>query len=335
MVVSLAAQKRVQFYGSPDLKSWKLLSKFGPAGEPKKPNWECPDLFELPIEGEPGKTRWLLAAHMGSGAIAGGSGGEYFTGIFDGKQFIPDSASSQWVDFGRDFYAPVSWSGIPASDGRRIWIGWMNNWETCLSPTYPWRSAMSVPRELSLRRIDDTLRLCQRPVREFQKLRETKLEINDRQLNSESLPVDVHGQQLEIVLEVQLETATDFGVRVLKGNDEQTVIGYDTQMRSMYVNRTKSGNVAFHPAFSGRHSGPLEPDDQRRIRLRILVDTCSVEVFGNDGQTVITDLVFPQPDSTGVELFASGGACRLISCDVHTLKSVWSPVSRGADVPLP
>ena len=154
MVVSMATAKYVQFYGSKDLKTWEHLSNFGPAGVRDKPNWECPDLFELPIEGEPGKTRWVLEVDMGNGSIAGGSGGEYFVGTFDGVTFQCDHdiGKSQWVDFGRDFYAPVSWSDIPESDGRRIWLSWMNNWETNLVPTSPWRSAMSIPRTLSLRR---------------------------------------------------------------------------------------------------------------------------------------------------------------------------------------
>lgn len=323
MVVSLAVQKRLQFFGSTDLKTWTLLSEFGQAGAPNKLNWECPDLFELPIEGEPGKTRWVLEADMGSGAIAGGSGGEYFTGVFDGKKFVADSTKSQWVDFGRDFYAPVSWSDIPVADGRRIWIGWMNNWETCLNPTYPWRSAMSIPRELTLRRIDGHLRLCQKPVRELQQLRDKMMVIRDQSLTSEPLAVDLRGQQLEILLEVQPDSAAEFGVRVLKGNSEQTVVGYSTKSRTVFVDRTKSGNVSFHPAFSGRHEGPLEPNAQGNIQLQIFVDACSVEVFGNRGETVITDLVFPDPNSNGVELFATGGACRVVSCQIHSLKSIW------------
>ena len=323
MVVSLAAKKQLQFFESTDLKKWKLLSEFGPAGTPNKLNWECPDVFELPIEDEPGKTRWVIKADMGNGAIAGGSGGEYFTGVFDGSKFVADSTTSQWVDFGRDFYAPVSWSDIPTSDGRRIWIGWMNNWETCLNPTHPWRSAMSIPRELTLRRIDGTLRLCQKPVRELQLLREKMVEIKDRSLNNEPLSVDVRGQQLEIILEVKPELGTEFGVRVLKGKEEQTVVGYSKKSRSVFVDRTKSGNVSFHPAFSGRHAGPLELNDQGNIRLQIFVDACSVEVFGNGGESVITDLVFPDPNSNVVELFAAGGTCHIVNCQIHTLKSVW------------
>ena len=90
------------------LKDWDLLSEFGPAGVKNKPNWECPDLFELPIEGEPGKTRWVLEVDMGSGSVAGGSGGEYFVGTFDGTKFTSDNELShvKWVDYGRDSTHP-------------------------------------------------------------------------------------------------------------------------------------------------------------------------------------------------------------------------------------
>jgi glycine/D-amino acid oxidase-like deaminating enzyme len=117
--------------------------------------------------------------------------------------------------------------------------------------------------------------------------------------------------------------SSDLGVRVLKGDAEQTVIGYSTKSRTVFVDRTKSGNVSFHPAFAGRHAGPLEPNAQGNIRLQIFVDACSVEVFGNSGETVITDLVFPDSNSNGVELFAAGGTCRVVSCQIHAMKSVW------------
>ena len=175
MVVSLAKEKVLVFYASEDLKQWKELSRFGPAGAKDKPNWECPDLFELPVEGEEGKKLWVLEVDMGSGSVAGGSGGEYFVGHFDGTTFTAIQ-DAQWVDFGRDFYAPVSWSGIPEADGRRIWIGWFSNWQTCLVPTSPWRSCMSVPRSLSLRKVPaidgksaQRYTMVQRPVKELRR----------------------------------------------------------------------------------------------------------------------------------------------------------------------
>ena len=323
MVVSLAAKKRVQFYASADLKKWTYLSDFGPAGVAAKPNWECPDLFELPVVGEAGKSRWVLKADMGSGSVAGGSGGEYFTGVFDGKTFAADSKESQWVDYGRDFYAPVSWDNVPAKDGRRIWLGWMNNWETCLNPTHPWRSAMSVPREVTLRRIGEKLRLCQVPVRELETLRGKPEEIGETLLKDATKAIASRGRQFELLLKLDPGTARHVGVRALKGEGEETVIGYDVAAKKMYVDRTKSGDVGFHKAFAGVHSGPLEPDSDGLVALRILIDASSVEVFGNRGETAITDLVFPEATSDRLELFASGGQAKIISCRVFPLKSIW------------
>ncbi|MBI3866264.1 MAG: glycoside hydrolase family 32 protein [Planctomycetia bacterium] len=323
MPVSLAVQKRLRFYGSPDLKQWTLLSEFGPAGVKEKLNWECPDLFELPIAEEAGGTRWVLKADMGSGAVAGGSGGEYFIGTFDGQTFTPDALESQWVDFGRDFYAPVSWSDVPASDGRRLWIGWMNNWETCLNPTYPWRSAMSVPREVTLRRIQGRLRLCQNPVAELKMLRGELTKVRDMQLKNSATPAAVKGQQFEIVAEFEVGSAREFGVHVLTGAGQMTIVGYDTRASELFVDRGKSGIVDFHKSFAGRHAGPLTVEN-RRVRLHIVVDRSSVEVFGNQGETAITDLVFPDAGSDGVEFYAREGDARLISCDIWPLASVWT-----------
>jgi fructan beta-fructosidase len=329
MVVSLANQKRVQFYGSPNLKDWKLLSEFGPAGEPKAPNWECPDLFELPIEGQPGKTRWVLEVDMGSGSIAGGSGGQYFIGSFDGEKFVSDRPLDEvhWVDYGRDFYAPVSWSDIPEVDGRRIWLGWMNNWQTCLVPTTPWRSAMSIPRTLALREINGQLRMVQRPVRELASIRGDKVSLGPIPLKAgevRSLSSQLSGLRLEIdaELDVASSIASEVGIRVRVGKDEHTAIGYDVKTQQLFVDRTRSGDVSFHKAFAGRHAGPLTPIDGK-VRLHIFVDDSSVEVFGNDGEIVITDRIFPDDRNTGVEVYATGGTATLPRFDGWRLKSIW------------
>ena len=318
MVVSLANEKRLQFYASENLKDWTFLSEFGPAGVAEKPNWECPDLFPLAIEGEPGEVRWLLETDIGGGAIAGGSGGEYFVGTFDGTRFVPDSPESQWVDHGRDFYAPVSWSGIPEADGRRIWIGWMNNWETANVPTQPWRGSMSLPRSLSLRRTPDGLRLVQHPIQELESLRRDHVHLEDRTLDNGALVLPIDGQQLEVKAEFESIDAAEFGVRVLRGPVEATVVGIDAAHSSLFVDRNRSGDVAFHDRFAGRHDGPIRLEGGR-ARLHLFVDASSVEVFGDDGLTVITDRVFPDPESRGVELFATGGRARLVSLDAWTL----------------
>ncbi len=327
MVVSMANDLYVQFYGSSNLKDWTHLSNFGPAGLRGKPNWECPDLFELPIEGEKGETRWVLEVDMGNKAIAGGSGGEYFVGHFDGRVFEPehDLDSVRWVDYGRDFYAPVSWSDVPASDGRRLWLAWMNNWETAILPTHPWRSAMSLPRSLALRRTAEGLRMVQRPVVELEALRGAEVRLSAFQLSPGNTSLDAQGivgNQVEIQVEFEPGTATSFGLLVSKGGEEETVVGYDVARQELFVDRSRSGEVDFHPAFAGRHAGPL-PLDEGRVRLQLFVDTSSVEVFGNDGYTVITDRIFPDPSSQAIELFSEGGEAKVHSLSFWPLRSVW------------
>ncbi|HEY8837746.1 MAG TPA: glycoside hydrolase family 32 protein, partial [Dehalococcoidia bacterium] len=171
MAVALPNEKKVNFYTSHDLKRWKYVSEFGPAGATGG-QWECPDLFSLPIEG--GGRKWVLIVNINPGGPAGGSGTQYFTGRFDGTRFVADAGARdiRWADYGPDFYAGVSWNDTPKSDGRRIWLGWMSNWLYAQDvPTSPWRSSMTVPRELSLRRTPGGLRLVQKPVGELKKLR--------------------------------------------------------------------------------------------------------------------------------------------------------------------
>lgn len=141
----------------------------------------------------------------------------------------------------------------------------------------------------------------------------------------ESRPVSLKttGQQLDIQLELSAGDAARFGIRVLKRGSQQTEIGYDIPSKSLYVDRNRSTRSDLHKAWRGRHAGPLSVENEGPIRMRVLVDAGSVEVFGGHGETVITDLVFPGPDCDQVELFAEGGSCRVLSCEVHKLKSVW------------
>ncbi len=203
---------------------------------------------------------------MGGGSLAGGSGGEYFVGHFDGTTFTA-TQDARWVDFGRDFYAPVSWSDMPESDGRRIWIGWFNNWETCLVPTFPWRSCMSVPRTLSLRKVpasgakgDQSYTMIQRPVKEFRQLRTKSVSLATSGATWPPIAVTKPGDvsDMNFVLETTLQpgTARSCGLRIRTGDDEFTEVGYDRERAAIYVDRRKSGNVDFHKAFAGRHEAP-------------------------------------------------------------------------------
>ncbi len=326
MVVSMANDKYVEFYNSTDLKEWTYLSRFGPAGVEGKPNWECPDLFELPVEGAPGETKWVLEVDMGDGSVAGGSGGEYFIGDFNGREFTcdHDPQVSQWVDYGRDFYAPVSFADIPKSDGRRIWIGWMNNWETNLVPTKPWRSAMSIPRVLSLRKSGNSYKLIQTPVMEMKTLRGEATTLSNMTVDGETSlsSLKIGGEQLELIATLEIGSTDQCGLKFRVGENEATVVGYDVSSGHLFVDRTKSGETDFHPAFAGKHKAPLKPVDGM-IKLHIFVDASSIEVFADDGATVLTDRIFPDPGSVDVHAFAHGGKAKLTGLKAWKLNSVW------------
>ena len=337
MTVSLSAEHKVRFYGSDNLKAWTLLSEFGPAGATGGV-WECPDLFELPLPGTNDK-RWVLAVNMNPGSVAGGSGGQYFVGHFDGTRFVADrdslipptpgrsaSESALWFDYGPDYYAAVSWSDVPASDGRRLWLGWMSNWEYGGDvPTSPWRSAMSIPREVGLRRTAEGIRLVQKPAREMESLRDRHFAFKGGDLSEANAWLKerhVQGDQLELMVEFEPQSSGAEGVKVLKGDKEATVIGVDRQRGQAFVDRTQSGNVMFHQKFSGVYDAPL-PVHDGRVKLHVFVDASSVEVFVNDGERVFTSLVYPSAASRAVEFFGSATSAKITSLNVWTLKSIW------------
>ena len=329
MVVSLSKEQKVRIYGSPDLKRWEALSDFGPAGVTGSDVlWECPDLFELPVDGQPGNKKWVLIVNINPGGVAGGSGGEYFIGSFDGRKFTNDHPADKalFVDYGKDFYAGVTFSDVPKSDGRRLLLGWMSNWQYAQSePTSPWRTAQSIPRELSLKKFSDGLRLVQQPIRELRSLRG-----RHEALRMIRLGAGLHlkklnllpGDALEIIAEFEISKASVVSLRLRTGGEEETVVGYDATTQKMFVDRTRSGNVSFDQNFSGRQEAPLAPHGNS-VKLHLFVDRSSVEVFGNEGQAVITDRIFPHQHSQAIELDSSGAQARCRSLEIWQLKSAW------------
>jgi len=141
MTVALPDLHQIAFYSSPDLKSWKHLSNFGPVAEIGG-CWECPDLFKL-------NDKWILLVSLNPGGYQVGSGTQYFIGQWNEKEFIADDSKTRWLDYGRDNYAGVTFNNTP--DEEKIFLGWMSNWEYAHTfPTQPWRGAMTLPRKLTL-----------------------------------------------------------------------------------------------------------------------------------------------------------------------------------------
>ena len=127
-IMILAAHDRVMIYSSPDLKSWSFESQFGEKAGAHGGVWECPDLFPLKISGQH-QIKWVMLVSINPGGPNGGSATQYFTGEFDGHNFVPDNTDEKWIDWGPDNYAGSTWSEIPLTDGRRIFLGWMSNWQ--------------------------------------------------------------------------------------------------------------------------------------------------------------------------------------------------------------
>ena len=329
MLVALPTRHKVRFYGSPDLKHWEQLSEFGPSGATGGV-WECPGLYKLPVDGNPNQSKWMLQVDLNPGGPNGGSGSQYFIGNFDGKRFTEDPSAkgeTHWSDYGKDFYAVQSFSNIPPKDGRRIWIAWMNNWQYGQQiPTHPWRSAMTIPRSLSLKTLDDGIHLVQQPVDELKKLRSKHRHFDEKILDGNSDLLEnagVKGKLLEIEARFKVNDAEKLGLKVAKGNQQETIVGYDANNKNMYVDRTHSGDVSFNDKFPGVLKAPL-PTDDGEIKLHIFLDKSSVEVFGDNGRVTLTDRIFPFPDSNGISLFAKGGPAELISLDIWHLKSIWN-----------
>ncbi len=299
MVVALPKEHKVRFYTSPDLKAWKPLSDFGPAGA-MEGLWECPDLFPLRVEGSNEK-RWVLVVSINPGGPAGGSGVQYFVGDFDETGFknANPSATALWADYGKDFYAATSFSDIPVKDGRRIWIGWFSNWQYARNePTEVWRTIQSVPRELGLKNTPAGLRLIQRAVRELTARRQKGMELKGVTLEEANRRLaSFHA----VTYEVEIEMEGEGGLLTRKGSIEETRVGADGAGR-VFIDRSRSGAVGFHGAFPGRH------EVSGSSRLHVLVDRSSIELFAGDGESVISDRIFPAAGSDGLQLFGAPGA---------------------------
>lgn len=326
-IMVLAVGDRISLYGSTNLTGWTHLSDIGPSESLRGGVLECPDLFELPVTNEAGAAHWVLKVDTNPGGRYGGSGSRYLIGDFDGVTFTPLGSSTQWADFGADFYAAQSFSNMPAETGRHVWLAWMNNWAYAGSlPTGSWRGAMTVPRDVGLVRTDDAgYRLTQRPAVELQALRDGPplMDLSDRPIATPcTLLDDVHGDALEIRVVFELGSAREVGLVVRRGAGEGTRIGYDAARGTLFVDRSGSGNSLLRETLPARHEAPLRPDNAGLVSLTVFLDRSSVEVFSEDGRAVITDILLASPGSRGTHLYAESGTARLHSLQVWPLRRV-------------
>ncbi|SDM89605.1 glycoside hydrolase family 32 protein [Bacillus sp. OK048] len=316
-VMVLATGQTITIYTSLNLKEWEFASEFGHAAGSHDGVWECPDLFNLPVEG--GENKWVMIVSIGdNGKTKEGSRTQYFIGRFDGTTFVNDHDDSTilWLDYGRDNYAGVSWSDI--QDGRRIYLGWMSNWRYANQvPTEAWRSAMTLPRELSLVSTEDGIRLFQKPVAEISTIRK-EIKISTEEAGN----IPLSSSLMEINIEFEKESSNQFGFVIKHSEEEKTVIGYDVLEEKVFVDRTLSGDSSFSTSFPAIQEAPLKLD-QQRLKLQVFLDTSSIEVFAKNGEVAITNLLFPSEGSKELLLFSNEGTTKVLNLTLTELDSIW------------
>lgn len=340
-VMIVSADKEMRFYSSSDLKDWTYMSSFG-EGYGIQPNqFECPDFFELPVDGNPDKKKWVMIVNVNPGCMFGGSATEYFVGDFDGTKFTCDTPKevTKWMDWGKDHYATVTFSN---TGDRVIAMPWMSNWQYAnIVPTKQFRSAQGLPRELSLYSEDGHIYMASTPVDELSTLRNgtsNKLEPFkvDGKHDAGEL-IDGNKGTYELNVSINPLNAKKAGFTLKNSKGENVKIYLDLADKKLVMDRVNSSLVDFGeksaPHAKENHNnrktnainyvndfalatwGKLPTD--KKFDFRIFVDKCSVEIFLNGGKVAMTNLVFPTEPYTQWEFFGEGGTFEVEAAEVY------------------
>ena len=341
-VMIVSADKEMRFYDSKNLKDWNYMSSFGEGYGVQPCQFECPDMVELPVDGDLNRKKWALIVNVNPGCYFGGSATQYFTGNFDGTKFSCDSQPNvtKWLDWGKDHYATVCFSN---TGERTIAVPWMSNWQYCnIVPTKQFRSANALPRELSFYTQDGEIYLSAVPVPEIKTLRKEKKEIpaftvaNDYHIDS--LLADNDGAY-ELALEITVGEAEIMGFNLFNDKGEKVDIYFNLPEKRLVMDRTKSGIVDFGKK-SVSHE--IEVHDRRKTTsinyiddfalatwapikkenkytLDVFVDKCSVEIFLNGGKVAMTNLIFPSEPYNRMCFYSKGGSFQVDSFKAYRL----------------
>jgi len=276
-------ERAMAFFTSKDLKKWELQSEFE-----TNSLVDCPELFQLPIDGNNRNKKWILYGGLGN----------YIIGEFNGKEFVPETQEIQY-SYGDCFYASQTFNNMPEEDGRRVQMAWG------VIPTsgMPFNMILLFPVELTLRDTEDGIRMYAYPVEEIKNLYIKDYKWNNIKLKpGENILSDIESELLDINAEFQIDEAKKFGF-ILNGKK----IVYDGDNYELKC---------------GEESAPLKPIDGR-IRLRILVDKVSIEIFANDGRLYMPIRSLPQGNERDVQIFTKGGDITVNSLVINELKSIW------------
>ncbi|MFM9074115.1 MAG: glycoside hydrolase family 32 protein, partial [Bacteroidota bacterium] len=257
------------------------------------------------MKDESGSPKWVLLISINPGGPQVGSATHYFIGDFDGTSFTSQDTVTRWIDHGADNYAGVTWSGIPSTDGRRLFLGWMSNWQYAqVVPTGVWRSAMTLPREITLVNHQGRYELAVAPVREVAGLSgEPATAVGSAKLSGELNRIEFRPE------------GKPFNLILSNKNGEQLVAGFADG--AIYIDRTIAGRNDFHAGFAAIHRMPV--GEGKPSLITIYMDRSSIELFTDSGE-VMTDLVFPTSPYETVKLEMQGEG----SITVTPMNEIWN-----------
>lgn len=325
----VAAGDRIQIYSSINLIDWKWESDFGPGIGYTNGVWECPDFF--PLKADDGTEKWIMIVSVGGeseySGINGGSATQYFVGRFDGRKFTHEHEEVLWVDYGIDNYAGITWSDIPKADGRRIFIAWMNNWHYAgLIPATEWRGAMTAPRQVGLKKRTghgNGYFLTFEPVDELEHM------LGNTEAYSDPSPsvllkgnpiIESGSFRIRADIDLTNHSAFDFS---LQNSREVVQLTYDKNKATFVLDRSQSGSTNFHSLFSKQIRCEF-PFDGDILPIEILLDQSSIEVFINNGEKVMTALIFPRYNFTDMEIDGNGTGALIQKLELSSINKTIS-----------
>lgn len=316
MAVMFPQEHEIKFYSSSNLKEWNFESSFGPAGDTSGV-WECPQLMKVPMLEAPGNYKWVLMLSMNAAM-------QYFVGDFDGHHFVNENVSTEILrpDYGPDYYAAIAYNNLPENQNP-ITIGWINNWNYANDiPVAPWKGAMSLPRKLSVDKINGKWALLQTPVLAVEKLRRNLFfKKNIKVTDSITLPVTSQTTEIEFALRPNGNIS---GIKLASGNNQSLIITYNPATHQLTADRTTAGYKNFNSNFEQLNQfSTYVPLHNGKIKLHIFFDKSIVEIFANDGSKVITLQLFPDEKNNGIELFSNSGTAVFCDLKIWEIRSIW------------